>query len=76
VGVGETHEFRVVLRGYDRSQVDLMIQRVGAALASTDPGLRARVSDEVRAVQFAVVLRGFDRHQVDVALKRLAAELE
>lgn len=73
--MGELSDFRVVLRGYDRLQVDALIQRVGVAMTSTDPGLRAQVRDEVRTVQFDVVLRGFDRREVDGALERLAAEL-
>jgi DivIVA domain-containing protein len=69
-------EFDLALRGYDRLQVDVMVQRAEVASASTDPALRARTCQELRSVQFAVVLRGYQRAQVDSFLKAVSAELE
>jgi DivIVA domain-containing protein len=53
-----------------------MVQRAEAAVASTDPRLRARTCQELRSVQFAVVLRGYKRPEVDHFLKALADEIE
>ena len=69
-------EFDLALRGYDRLQVDDMMQRAEAAAASTDPALRARTCHELRSVQFSVVLRGYKRPEVDHFLKALADEIE
>jgi DivIVA domain-containing protein len=63
-------DFTVVIRGYDRGQVD-------ATLAEAE---RLRESGQVDAVRellagkrFAVVLRGYDRGQVDAHLEALAS---
>lgn len=57
--------FPVVLRGYDRTQVDALMRRVDTALKSDEPGLTA---DEVRGIRFTVVMRGYDQRAVDNAL--------
>jgi DivIVA domain-containing protein len=71
----EAHEFHVVLRGYDRPQVDALLQRAGEAVQSTDPALRASVAARLRDPKLSVVLRGYDRLEVDGVLERLSAVL-
>jgi DivIVA domain-containing protein len=51
----------VVLRGYDRRQVEALLQRVERALA----GGAVVSADEVRAARFDVVLRGYEPRAVD-----------
>ncbi len=66
----------MVLRGYDRFQVDALIQRAGEAVRSTDPALRASVAAQLRDPKLSVVLRGYDRLEVNGVLARLRAVLE
>jgi DivIVA domain-containing protein len=69
-------EFDVVLRGYDRRQVDAVVQRAALALGSSDPALRAAVRDELRSTRLNITLRGFDRLQVDTFVQRTVAVLD
>lgn len=71
----EEPQFRVVLRGYDRSPVDDLVEVVRVAAASADPEVRARTAEALRAVRLPVVLRGYDRTQVDAYLEQAAATL-
>ena len=59
---GETEgpEFAVVMRGYDRRQVDEYLVRL-----EEDPGLPAP--------EFAHVMRGYDMHQVQRYLHKRAS---
>ncbi|MGI5486998.1 DivIVA domain-containing protein [Microtetraspora malaysiensis] len=59
--------FDVVLRGYDRRQVDAFWARVDA---------NAITRDEVREAAFNVVIRGYDPHQVHAALADVVKTLE
>jgi DivIVA domain-containing protein len=68
-------EFNLALRGYDRQQVDMVVERAEKATASSDPALRAAVREQLRAPNFSVVLRGYHRHEVDSFLKAMLAEL-
>jgi DivIVA domain-containing protein len=68
--------FNVNLRGYDRDEVDVLVARIGAALASTDPALRESVRQDVRGASFRVALRGYDRAQVDMYVTWALAQLE
>ncbi|MEU8340213.1 DivIVA domain-containing protein [Actinomadura meyerae] len=62
----------VVLRGYDRHQVDTLLRRIGEALNGGPP-----ISvDEVREVRFDVVLRGYDNRSVDELLRECIRELQ
>jgi DivIVA domain-containing protein len=74
--VGDHKGFTVVLRGYDPAEVDALLDRVRAALASTDPAVRASVRTELNRPAFHIRLRGYDRFQVDdylrTAIDRLA----
>lgn len=84
-------EFDLVLRGYDRRQVDELIDRVDSTVAAlTDtpvftpppplPGQSAEHpqpigSEELRAATLNLALRGYDRHQVSDALFYLVEQL-
>jgi DivIVA domain-containing protein len=70
------NEFSVVLRGYDRLEVDALIARAGEAIQSSEPALRAAVRDELRAARLTVRMRGYDRSQVDGVLRRYAEQLD
>jgi DivIVA domain-containing protein len=58
-------EFDLVVRGYDRVQVNLFMQAAKWALSHVDDPSRPEVLDELQNTRFDVVLRGFDRDQVD-----------
>ncbi|POM24508.1 Cell cycle protein GpsB [Actinomadura rubteroloni] len=61
----------VVMRGYDRAQVDAFMERITRALR----GERTMAADEVRAARFDVVVRGYDRRAVEALLVECATEL-
>jgi DivIVA domain-containing protein len=67
--------FLVVLRGYDRAEVDAVVRRVNDALESGDPRLRATVREELRNYTLSIRLRGYDRFQVDEYLRQAASRL-
>jgi DivIVA domain-containing protein len=69
-------EFSVVLRGYDRVEVDALIARAGEAIQSGDTALRAAVRDELLTAALNVRMRGYDRSQVDGVRRRYAEQLE
>lgn len=62
----------VALRGYDRNQVDALLQRISQAL----DGGRPVSADEVRAARFDVVLRGYANRAVDELLCECIRELQ
>lgn len=64
-----------MLRGYDRFEVDDLIARAEAALASGDPVARKGMARALREAAPMVVLRGYDRTQVDEAFRLLADRL-
>ncbi|MFF5289189.1 DivIVA domain-containing protein [Paractinoplanes globisporus] len=70
-------EFTVVLRGYERKQVDAALARAFDALAP-DGGVAQRTAarDALRAAEFEVALRGYDRLQVDEVVQGLLRELD
>jgi hypothetical protein len=55
--------FRVVLRGYERRQVDECVQL--ARLSKRDPAAAEALRVRLRSTPFDVVLRGYDRHEVE-----------
>ncbi|WP_119731070.1 hypothetical protein [Thermomonospora amylolytica] len=68
-------EFTVVLRGYDRHQVEEMVARIEATLAGA-PLQGAPISARhLGWTSFDVVLRGYDRFEVDGAMRRYRREL-
>jgi DivIVA domain-containing protein len=68
--MGDHQGFTVVLRGYDPEEVDAVLRRVKAALASTDPAMRAAVRTELDQPGFRVRMRGYDRSEVDDYLRK------
>lgn len=72
---GTGPDFAVVPKGYDRAEVDFLIDRVDGALTTDNPSFRAMVAREVQAAQPQVAKRGYDRSQVDEFLTRTAALL-
>jgi DivIVA domain-containing protein len=73
--VGDHQGFTTVLRGYDVSEVDAMLERIRIALASTDAELRASVRAELTDPPFSVRVRGYDRSEVDDYLRRAVDRL-
>jgi DivIVA domain-containing protein len=63
----------VALRGYDRTQVDALLERITATLSYGRWGLTA---DDVRRTRFDVVLRGYDQRAVDELLQEAIRELQ
>ncbi len=68
-------EFEVVLRGYDRTEVDGAIQLIEEALDSDSDEERASVRQELRDLKFTVRFRGYDRAQVDSYLREASSQL-
>jgi DivIVA domain-containing protein len=68
-------QFMVVVRGYDRADVDELIQQANRALTSADPAARSAVERRLRQPQLRTRLRGYDRAQVDARLAILADQL-
>lgn len=68
-------DFTIVLRGYDRAQVEALLRQVDEALMSGDLALREAAAEAVRGATFQVALRGYDRAQVDRLIRRLPALL-
>jgi len=65
----------IVLRGYDRAEVDELIHRANLALASADPAVRAALERRLRQPELQTRMRGYDRAQVDTRLAMLADQL-
>lgn len=68
-------EFIVVLRGYDRPEVDAVVQRVVRALHRDTPADRADALAAVEQATFTVVVRGYDRAAVEAYLEQAKALL-
>jgi DivIVA domain-containing protein len=68
-------EFTIVLRGYDRDQVNDLIRRANRALGSPDPAARAEMQGELRHAAIPIRMRGYDRSEVDKRLATLADQL-
>ncbi|GLZ00374.1 hypothetical protein [Actinoplanes sp. NBRC 103695] len=72
-----SHAFTVVLRGYDRTQVDRLVSQADQALASGSETARLAALQTLNGAKPGVSLRGYDRAEVDRALNqrrdRLAA---
>lgn len=69
------NDFAIALRGYDMGQVDHLLGRAEAALASNDRRRRAAVVEELRSAEFPLRLRGYDRNAVDRAVDGLLRDL-
>lgn len=64
-----TSNFTVVLRGYDRDQVEQLLARADAALASNDEAVRASARELLERARLTFVLRGYDTNEVDDAVR-------
>lgn len=74
---GMSREFMMVLRGYDKKQVDAVVSGAVEALAADgDDGRRAAARDALRTASFTVVLRGYNRFEVDEAVQALLRDLD
>jgi len=73
--MGDHKGFAVVLRGYDPADVDAVVERIRAALASPNAADRAAVREELNHCSFGVRMRGYDRVQVDEYLLRAIDQL-
>jgi DivIVA domain-containing protein len=68
--------FQIVMRGYDRRQVDELLARIDGTLGR-GPAVRTPVTAaDVRAARFAKTMRGYAPREVDEALNAAAAELD
>jgi DivIVA domain-containing protein len=69
------HSFQVVMRGYDRRQVDELLARIDGTLGRRPATLPPVTADDVRAARFAKRTRGYAPKEVDEALNAAAEEL-
>jgi len=70
-----SNDFVTSLRGYDMGQVDHLLGRAEAAVASSDRQLRESMANELRSAEFRQRLRGYDRAAVDRAVEGFLREL-
>ena len=70
-----TTTFDLALRGYDRQQVDHLLERAEHALASDRWYERKPVLDALRSANLQQRLRGYDRDQVDRVIQELIQKL-
>jgi DivIVA domain-containing protein len=68
--------FQVVLRGYDRRQVDAFIDRVEGTLGRGPLNGSPVSIEEAGDVRFDVVLRGYARHDVEARISQYRQELQ
>jgi DivIVA domain-containing protein len=68
--MGDHMGFTIVLRGYDRGEVDAMVERIRSALASSSHALRSSLRSELTRPAFRVTFRGYDRFEVDDYLRQ------
>jgi DivIVA domain-containing protein len=68
--------YPVAVRGYDRKQVDALLDRLVGANGHGSPQGLPVTADEIQASRFDVVLRGYDRRAVDAALHEHIRRLE
>jgi DivIVA domain-containing protein len=68
--------FQIVMRGYDRRQVDELLARIDGTLGSGPAVGTAVTAADVRAARFAKTMRGYGPGEVDEALDAAAAELD
>jgi DivIVA domain-containing protein len=68
-------DFSIVIRGYDRAQVDALVAQVEGTLGR-EPLTGAPIDlKRFRWVEFDVVVRGYDRFEVDGMMRRYRREL-
>ncbi len=64
-------DFTIVLRGYEKREVDGVLDRARKALAGFDETQRVAARTELQNTSFTVALRGYDRDQVHKAVEKL-----
>ncbi len=74
-GRGGSAQFMVMMRGYDRAEVDQLLGRAELAAASSDADVRAAACHELQTARFRDCLRGYSRVQVNEKVEQLAREL-
>ena len=67
--------FSLVLRGYDREQVDAVSARAMTAIEAGTPAERSEMAAELSSTQFRMVMRGYMPEQVDAHVTVLLQEL-
>ncbi|SNY67148.1 hypothetical protein [Paractinoplanes atraurantiacus] len=70
-----SRDFVVVLRGYNRAEVDQVVALAEEALASGNSVSQAAARTAISEAGFSVALRGYDRGEVDQELARLLEKL-
>jgi hypothetical protein len=70
-----TGTFTIVLRGYDRSEVEKVLQEVDEALASGSEATQASALATLRTTQFSPALRGYAIDEVDRAVRQRLGRL-
>lgn len=68
--------FQVVLRGYDRRQVDAFVERLEGTLGRGPLAGPPVSADDAAGVGFDVVLRGYSRHEVEARIAEYRQELQ
>jgi DivIVA domain-containing protein len=68
--MGDHKGFTVVLRGYDPTEVDALLERIREGRRSVDAAARAALRQELSRCAFRVRLRGYDRAEVDDYVRR------
>ncbi|MFG1999385.1 DivIVA domain-containing protein [Spirillospora sp. NPDC048911] len=75
-----THRLPMALRGYERGQVDALLDRIritlNGARKPADPSSDGITADDVRATRFDIVLRGYEPRAVDELLQECIRELQ
>lgn len=71
----EDGAFEVVLRGYDRHEVDQVVITVLSAVRNGGGPLIAEAIRQLAEARFTVRLRGYNKRQVDDYLIKAEAEL-
>lgn len=70
------HSFQIVMRGYDRRQVDELMARIDGTLGRGPAALTPVTAADIRAARFAKAMRGYAPRDVHEALNAAAAELD
>lgn len=68
--------FPIVMRGYDRRQVDELFARIDGTLGRGPATPHRVTAADIRATRFAARLRGYAPKEVDEALAAAVHELE
>jgi DivIVA domain-containing protein len=70
------YSFTIVMRGYNRRQVDELLARIDGTLGRGPATDRPVTAADVRAALFGKVMRGYAPSEVDEALAAAEQELQ